>query len=155
MQYPQLRYCSQHQPSQSCLGFLHPARERFPTSGVILLVPASYLIARKALPSSNISKPYLAMIFHCDKNTIYNSNTKSQENTCRKEILCQKTLRRPTDIDQIIGQQDLVGRKNHPSHVEANRLSSMILRGHPALAKPLSPRLSPAQIRSLGPLTPP
>ena len=64
---------------------------------------------------------------------------------------------RPTDIDQIIGQQHLVGPgKIIRRMVEANRLSSMILYGPPGIGKPLSPRLSPAQLNMLfGPLMPP
>ena len=43
---------------------------------------------------------------------------------------------RPTDIDQIIGQQNLVGPgKIIRRMVEANRLSSMILYGPPGIGK--------------------
>ena len=64
---------------------------------------------------------------------------------------------RPTDIDQIIGQQHLVGPgKIIRRMVEANRLSSMILYGPPGIGKPQSPQLLPAQPSlPLGPLTPP
>ena len=47
---------------------------------------------------------------------------------------------RPKTIDQVIGQEHLVGQgKIIRRMVEANRLSSMILYGPPGIGKPVSP----------------